>query len=150
MTKSASLKLKVWNCSAFTYGSMHAKSTPSLASPGSKQSMWANRIQILHGLDQSYLCTFSLIKLYVCWLCLFLKFQKLFSFTWSSFHVYGSLLSNQIEASKAHKKWIVWHLHVWKVTFACKTSIDVSSLRFVLRWDVARNATSLMMSHKPG
>jgi len=141
---------KVWNCSAFTYGSMHAKSTPSLASPGSKQSMWANRIQILHGLDQSYLCTFSLIKLFVCWLCLFLKFQKLFSFTWSSFHVYGSLLSNQIEASKAHKKWIVWHLRVWKVTFACKTSIDVSSLRFVLRWDVARNATSLMMSHKPG
>lgn len=80
---------------------------------------------------------------------LFPKFQKLFSFTWSSFHVYGSLLSNQIEASNVHKKWIVWHLRVWKVTFACKTNIDVSSLRFVLWWDVARNATSLMMSHKP-
>lgn len=31
-------------------------------------------------------------------------------FTWSSFHVYGSLLSNQIEPSNVHKNWILWHL----------------------------------------
>ena len=61
-------------------------------------------------------CTFHWSKLYLCslnnWFCLFPKFQKLFSFTWSSFHVYGSLLSNQIETSNAHKNWIVWHLRL--------------------------------------
>ena len=73
--------------------------------------------------------------LFVCSLnqccCLFPKFQKLFSFTWSSFHVYGSLLSNQIEASNSHKNGIVWHLPLKSNICMATTNIGVSSLRFV-------------------
>lgn len=80
---------------------------------------WTNHIYWPTHADFPYCLYFSLIKLYLCSLNLaitgfafFPKFQKLFSFTWSSFHVYGSLLSNQIEASNAHKNWIVWHLRL--------------------------------------
>ena len=113
---------------------MHAKSTLSLVSPGFGLGCHDlcesfTNLESQHGLDQSYLpasprrlfILFVLLSDQVVpllskschhWFCLFPKFQKLFSFTWSSFHVYGSLLSNQIEASNAYKNWIVWHLRL--------------------------------------
>ena len=71
-------------------------------------------------------------------------------FTWSSFHVYGSLLSNQIEASNAHKNWIVWHLSL-KTNICMENQHRCLVVCFIVRRCKKRmyESTDLMMSHKP-
>ena len=93
---------------------MHARSTPWLVPRGSKHCV----VTVSENRQDSYLRISTIssnIRSLLHTLCTLSdhRWRAFFQnslFTWSSFHVYGSLLSNQIEASNAHKNWIVWHL----------------------------------------
>ena len=86
---------------------MHARSTPWLVPRGSKHCV----VTVSENRQDSYLRISTIssnIRSLLHTLCTLSdhRWHAFFQnslFTWSSFHVYGSLLSNQIEASNAHK-----------------------------------------------